>query len=159
MKRSIAAVAAVLLLAAAPLAVHAETAQEQANKAVVLKFWSEVFDHHDVSKAKLYMADGYIQHNPLAATGRSGFEAYFGKAWPQPLAADKVKPTKFDVVMAEGDLVTLIQRIPRPDPDHAGQTYDSFWFDTLRVKDGKLVEHWDNALKGPSVPAPSALAK
>jgi predicted SnoaL-like aldol condensation-catalyzing enzyme len=156
MKRPVAAIAAILMLGAASVA-HAEGAAEKANKALVLKFWSEVFDHHDVSRAKLYMADGYIQHNPLAATGRAGFEAYFGKAWPKPLTPADVKPTKFDVVMAEGDLVTLIQRIPRPDPDHPGQTYDSFWFDTLRVKDGKLVEHWDNALKGPSVPAPSAL--
>jgi predicted SnoaL-like aldol condensation-catalyzing enzyme len=157
MKPFVAAVAAIVMLGSASLAQAAETAQETANKAVVLKFWSEVFDHHDWTRAKLYMADGYIQHNPLAATGRAGFEAYFSKAWPQPLPADKVKPTHFDVVMAEGDLVTLIQRVPRPDPDHPGQTYNSFWFDTLRVKDGKLVEHWDNALKGSNVPPPSAL--
>ncbi len=145
MKNVIAAAAAIALMATAAHA--AETAQEASNKALVLKMWGEMFDHQDWTKAKIYMADGYIQHNPLAATGRAGFEAYFSKAWPKPLSEDKVKPTKFDVVMAEGDLVTLIQRIPRPDPAHPGQTYDSFWFDTLRVKDGKMVEHWDNALK------------
>ncbi len=147
MKSVIAASAAVLLLAAAPLAHAAETAQEKANKALVLKFWSDVFDHHDLSRVKDYMFEGYVQHNPNAATGRRGFEEFFGKIWPKPLAASEVKPTKFDVVMADGDLVTLIQRIAKPDPDHAGQTYDSFWFDTLRVRDGKLVEHWDNAIK------------
>ncbi len=145
MKHAIAAVAAVLIASTAAHA--AETAQEAANKALVLKMWNEMFDHQDVSKARIYMADGYIQHNPLAATGRAGFEAFFSKAWPKPLLDSEVKPTRFDVVMAEGDLVTLIQRIPRPDPAHPGQTYDSFWFDTLRVKDGKMVEHWDNALK------------
>jgi predicted SnoaL-like aldol condensation-catalyzing enzyme len=147
MKTLIAAATSLALLASAAQA--AETAQEKANKALVLKMWSEMFDHQDWRKAEIYMAEGYIQHNPLAATGRKGFEDYFSKAWPKPLTDAEAKPTKFDVVMAEGDLVTLIQRIPRKDAK--GETYDSFWFDTLRVKDGKMVEHWDNALR----PAPA----
>ena len=153
MKTVIAAVTALALMTGAAHA--AETAQEKANKALVLKFWSEVFDHHDWTKAKTYMADGYIQHNPLAPTGRAGFEAFFSKVWPKPLTDAETKTTHFDVVMAEGDLVTLIQKIPRKDIN--GQPYDSFWFDTLRVKDGKLVEHWDNALKPGPAPPPSAL--
>jgi predicted SnoaL-like aldol condensation-catalyzing enzyme len=149
-------IAAVMLALGVGSAAHAaETPQEAANKALVLKFWAEVFDHHDVARAKLYIAPGYVQHNPLAATGLAGFEGYFGKVWPTPLPEDKVKLTHFDVVMAEGDLVTLIQRIPRQDA--TGKPYDSFWFDTLRIKDGKLVEHWDNALKPGNNPAPSAL--
>jgi len=153
MKTIIAAAAAAFALCAG--AAYAETPTEAANKAVVLKFWSEVFDHHDWTRAKLYMDPGYVQHNPLAATGLSGFEAYFSKAWPAPLPADKVKTTHFDIVMAEGDLVTLVQKVPRKDA--SGQTYDSFWFDTLRVKNGKLVEHWDNAMKPGDTRPPSAL--
>jgi predicted SnoaL-like aldol condensation-catalyzing enzyme len=145
MKSVIAAAGALALLATAAHA--AETPEEKANKATVLKFWDEVFDHRDVSKAKLYIDPGYIQHNPNAAQGLAGFEAYFGKVWPTPLPEDKVKPTTFALVMAEDDLVTVVQRQPKPDPDHPGQTYDSYWFDTLRLKNGKFVEHWDNALK------------
>ena len=50
-------------------------------------------------------------------------------------------------VAAEGDLVTLMWRVPRPEPKDKSKTYDSYWFDMFRIKDGKLVEHWDNALK------------
>ena len=50
-------------------------------------------------------------------------------------------------VLAEGDLVQLMMRRPRPEPADATKTYDSYWFDLFRVKDGKIVEHWDSALK------------
>jgi predicted SnoaL-like aldol condensation-catalyzing enzyme len=49
--------------------------------------------------------------------------------------------------MAEGDLVQVMFKRPRPEVDDASKTYMSFWFDLFRVKDGKIVEHWDCALK------------
>jgi predicted SnoaL-like aldol condensation-catalyzing enzyme len=144
MKSSI--VAAVLALACATAA-HAETATEQANKAMVLKFWREVFDAQDVSKAKDFIVPGYIQHNPNVAQGRKAFEDYFGKLWPHPLAPAQIKVTHFDAVLADGDLVQLMAMRPRPEPGAPSKTYRSYWFDLLRVKDGKIVEHWDGALK------------
>ena len=38
-------------------------------------------------------------------------------------------------------------KVKKPEPSNPAKTYDSFWFDMFRVKDGKLVEHWDNATK------------
>ena len=49
--------------------------------------------------------------------------------------------------MAEGDTVTVIQKRYVQDPNAApGTYYESFWFDTFRVRDGLLYEHWDGAL-------------
>jgi predicted SnoaL-like aldol condensation-catalyzing enzyme len=132
----------------APKPVMAETpAQMEANKKLVLDFWHTVFDGQDVSKAKLYLAPGYRQHNPNVATGLKGFEDFFSVMFPKPKAAADIKLTQFDVVMAEGDLVQVMFKRPRPEVDDASKTYMSFWFDLFRVKDGKIVEHWDCALK------------
>ena len=131
-----------------PRAATAETpAQLEANKKLVLEFWHTVFDGQDVSKAKLYLAPGYRQHNPNVATGLKGFEDFFGPMWPKPKAAADVKLTQFDVVLAEGDLVQVMFKRPRPEVDDPTKNYMSFWFALFRVKDGKIVEHWDCALK------------
>jgi predicted SnoaL-like aldol condensation-catalyzing enzyme len=55
--------------------------------------------------------------------------------------------TEIVAVMAEDDYVTVL--IPRAydDPQNAGQTYTTSWFDTWRFVDGKADEHWDPAMK------------
>jgi predicted SnoaL-like aldol condensation-catalyzing enzyme len=70
------------------------------------------------------------------------------------LARGKIRVTDPDfrlsgtpvILMAEGDLVTLIFKAVLPDPDDPTKTYEAFNFETLRIRDGKLAEHWD-ALK------------
>src|ERR1700692_273940 len=126
----------------APEVAMAETpAQLKANKKIVLDFWHSVFDAQDISKAKVYLAPDYRQHNPNVATGLKGFEDYFGGLWPKPKAAGDIKPTQFEVVLAEGDLVQVMLKRPRPEVGDPTKTYVSFWFDLFRVKDGKIVEH------------------
>ena len=46
------------------------------NKEIVLKFYEEVFNAHDLSKLDDYMREDYIQHNPNAVSGREGFRQF-----------------------------------------------------------------------------------
>ena len=55
---------------------------------------------------------------------------------------------------AECDVVTIVHKNYRQDPTaEPGKFYEVFAFDTFRVKDGKLVEHWDGAVINPPAPA------
>ena len=56
------------------------------------------------------------------------------------------------VMIADGDLVTVLQKRQLPDPQNPGKFYEGFWFDTWRVKDGKLFEHWDAATIPEKIP-------
>ena len=69
---------------------------------------------------------------------------------PQPPAGNPI-----EIVMAECDVGSVIHKNFRQDPTAApGTWYEVFTFDTFRVRNGKLVEHWDGAVINP--PAPPA---
>ena len=115
-----------------------------ANKKLVFDFWREVFQAHNMELAPKYMAEDYIQHNPLVATGRKPFTDFFGRLEKQP-----VKPEIDNLVnlIAEGDYVVLAFKREMPDPKNPGKTYTTTWFDMLRIENGKIAEHWDFGTK------------
>lgn len=56
----------------------------------------------------------------------------------------------FEVVTAECDIVTVVHKNYRQDPTaEPAKFYEVFTFDTFRVKNGKLAEHWDGAVINP----------
>jgi predicted SnoaL-like aldol condensation-catalyzing enzyme len=139
-----AALAVVVSLVAAA---ESSPSQTERNKAVVLEFWRVVFEAQNVEAAKSYLAEDYIQHNPLVKTGRAGFVEFFGKIWKQPRPVEATLRKPPELIVAEGDLVTLVWKRQLPEPTDNTKMYEAFWFDVLRVKNGKLVEHWDSATK------------
>jgi predicted SnoaL-like aldol condensation-catalyzing enzyme len=83
---------------------------------------------------------------PAARQGGAGRGAAGGPTPPQG--------NNTEIVMAECDLVTIIHKNYRQDPTAApGTFYEVFTFDTFRVRNGKLVEHWDGAVINPPAPA------
>jgi predicted SnoaL-like aldol condensation-catalyzing enzyme len=131
-----------MLAAAQPLAGGTE-----ANKKLALDFFRVVFEAENIAAAKNYLPENYIQHNPRVAGGLKGFVDYFGPKWktPKPVKPELSEPPAS--VVAEGDLVTIMWKTQRPEPKDKTKTYDAFWFDMFRVENGKLAEHWDNAVK------------
>jgi predicted SnoaL-like aldol condensation-catalyzing enzyme len=112
----------------------------------------------------------YKQHNPAFVKGarEAGmndydyFKSRFGgppaarqggpAAAPAAPAPPPGNPT--EIVMAECDLVTIIHKNFRQDPTAPpGTFYEVFTFDTFRVRNGKLTEHWDGAVINPPAPA------
>ena len=138
-----AALVPALTLAMAGMPAFALTTQEQANEAIVLA-QMQAMAQRDVAKASSYLADGYIQHNPMVPTGKAGFVGFFGPRWAGQKPGAFTAPAE---VVVEGDLVMVMQERPRPEPSDPTKTYNSFWFDLYRVDGGKIVEHWDGATK------------
>jgi predicted SnoaL-like aldol condensation-catalyzing enzyme len=167
-----AGMAAALMLTIAPASAQTPTlapgctatpTQLEANKKVAMEFFRPGVD-------RVALADpSYKQHNPAFVKG--GREAklsdyeYFKSRFGGPPrgggpgagagrgAADGPQPPQgnpLEIVMAECDLVTIVHKNFRQDPTAAAGTfYEVFTFDTFRVRNGKLVEHWDGAVINP----------
>ena len=114
-----------------------EPQQLAANKALVLEFLAPRADRREL------VARDFVDHNP-----RPG-----GLVRLLSEAARSSPPTgrTVELIVAENDLVGVVWKRARPDPDAPG-TYDAFTFDVFRLRAGLVVEHWDNATKTPTVP-------
>jgi len=120
----------------------------ESNKKVVFDFYRLVFEPRNADLAQQFIAEDFIEHNPRFQNGRENFIKTL-KALP-PAASDDIGDTLRNppaMIVAEGDLVTYIFKRNTPDPKDKSKTYETYWFDTFRIKDRKIVEHWDAATK------------
>ena len=122
------------------------TPEEQRNKEIVLEFWRVVLQAGDVEKAGDYYAVDMIQHNPNVPTGLAGFKQFFSRF------AREIQPVQDEVIgevatMVDGDLVTIVRVVHIPEPENENETYEAFNFDTFRLENGMIIEHWDAARK------------
>lgn len=117
-----------------------------ANKKLVYDFWREIMEGGRLDLVEKYLAESYIQHNPNVPTGRAGFVKFFSQfAKPKPIEKDVKAPLVS--IVAERDIVIVSFVHELTDPKNATKKYTTTWFDMFRIKDGKIVEHWDSALK------------
>ncbi len=109
--------------------------QEEANKALVLALFQTLFVEHKVDEAiDKYIDPGYIQHNPMAATGSEPIRTFFkGYYTNVPTATAELKR-----VLADGDLVAVHYNAKQKPDDRGFAVVDIF-----RIANGKIVEHWD----------------
>ena len=104
------------------------------NKELVVTFANEFFNEHKMEAAEKYVVPSYIQHNPMAATGRAAMMEFFQGFWKNfPDASSDIKR-----VVAEGDLVVLHYHFKMKKDDRGFAVVDIF-----RLENGKIVEHWD----------------
>nr|WP_304099426.1 nuclear transport factor 2 family protein [Mitsuokella multacida] len=124
----------VTAMSVSPAFAAAKTPTFTDNKQMVEYFWNEVFNKHNTAVIDEMTAPNYIQHNPGFQDGRQAFEdgiEGFLKEFPQSKAEIKH-------IGADGDLVFIHNHITLNDKDRGQAAVDIF-----RVKDGKIVEHWD----------------
>lgn len=117
--------------------------QLAANKRLCYDMWRTLVDGRDVEAARQYFDQNYIQHNPIADTGYAGLAAYIsGLGEPQAIPDRIQRPLV--AILAERDLVAMAWVDQQDRPNAPGETYTTTIFNMYRIKDGKIVEHWDH---------------
>ncbi|ANM14390.1 MULTISPECIES: nuclear transport factor 2 family protein [unclassified Rhizobium] len=106
---------------------------EEANRKLVVEFYDRFFNKHDIAAASV-VADEYRQHNPEVPDGKKPFVSFF-TGFFKDNAQSKAEIVRSS---ADGDLVWLHVHATNGTEDRGQAIVDIF-----RVKDGKIVEHWD----------------
>jgi predicted SnoaL-like aldol condensation-catalyzing enzyme len=118
------------------------------NKAVVTKFYNDVFLNHDMSRLDSYMRDDYIQHNADCPQGKAGFVEFFTTIF------NAVPDFRYKLhhMTAEGDIVMAFSATFGTHKGGewlgkkaTGNKLEYNVVDIFRVQDGKIAEHWDVA--------------
>ncbi|OOZ78781.1 pyruvate kinase [Bacillus cereus] len=108
--------------------------EKEKNKKMVVDFYNEVFNKHNIDIIPNYVSEDYKQHNPFVADGRKAFMDFFKEDFiKNPNSSAEIKR-----VVAEGDTVALHVHSRTNSQDKGVAIVDIF-----RIKDGKIVEHWD----------------
>ena len=113
----------------------AATADAEANKALVRDYMTKLLVEKQVEQAVTQYADpNLIQHNPYIADGSAAVIGFLGNMLEQNPGF------RYDIkrMIAEDDLVAIHAHVTFA-PEDPGMAA----FDLFRVKDGKVVEHWD----------------
>jgi predicted SnoaL-like aldol condensation-catalyzing enzyme len=101
-------------------------------KKLVLEFFEAAVA--DVGAVHDVVAVDLVQHG----AGRSGAAS----ALPEFIRAGHAEMLDPVFAVAEDDLVATCHYLPQPDPREPGTSYEYYSFDTYRVRDGRIVEHW-----------------
>jgi len=111
--------------------VQYEQETEEANRRIVASFLNLAFNSGKLNTAlDVYVDKNYIQHNPLIADGTQPVIDAF--------KAGKIPSLCYDIqiILAQNDLVWVFSKV-------TSSVDISAVVDVLRVREGKLVEHWD----------------
>lgn len=123
-----------VLLGAATLALLGNGPAASDNRRIIEDFARLFYVERDVKQAfETYVAPDYVQHNPSVPDGRDAAIKLL-----QPMFSDPNHSFEVRKIIVDGDLAA-IHIFARPDPSARGAAVADFY----RLKDGKIVEHWD----------------
>src|SRR5437899_4722037 len=157
-----AAIISAALLAQTPVTPSAKPPEElakssnkqlEANKMLVLNLFREVLEARHMELADKYLAAGFIQHNPNAANGLPALKQFFSAQNNPPKEIQPKIQRKVVALLAEGDMAIIVSPRELTDSKDRAKKYTTTGFDMYRIKNGKVVEHWDAAMKNANSPA------
>jgi predicted SnoaL-like aldol condensation-catalyzing enzyme len=106
--------------------------KQESNKKMVVEFYQDLFGNKNIDAINKYIGDKYIQHNPTLPDGKEALIQAV-KVWFKDAPKEKVD---FQHVGADSDLVYIHVR------SKSGPKVRAI-VDIFRIKNSKIVEHWD----------------
>jgi len=117
--------------------------QQATNKRRVYDFWRTVILAGRTDTIDRYLAEDFVEHNPLLPSGRQAFTDYISsRTTPQDIPAEI---PDLVTLVAEGPYVVMATVTYYPEADGTG-TYTSTHFEMFRLDAGLIAEHWDSWL-------------
>jgi len=129
--------------------------QEDQTLALATEELKDMLQYGHLELADKTMDPGYIQHNPNVPQGRDGFKDFMSKRpgrQPQEIKAEWLSAPALTLI--DGPYSVMMWDRMAKDPDDPSKMYTWNHFDVVRMENGHIKEHWDEARINP--PQPSA---
>jgi predicted SnoaL-like aldol condensation-catalyzing enzyme len=128
--------------------------EEDHTLALATEELKDMLQYGHLELADKTMDPGYIQHNPNVPQGRDGFKEFMsripgrrpedakpiGPDWPRGAPA---------LTLIDGPYSLMMWDRMAKDPDDPNKMYTWNHYDVVRVENGKIKEHWDEAVINP----------
>jgi predicted SnoaL-like aldol condensation-catalyzing enzyme len=122
----------------AEFATGAPTAAERTARRIAIEAATQVYLQHRIELADRLIAADYIEHDPNLAHLETLHARL--KAFEPPARLEAQEPV---IAIVNGEYVLMMWNLTSPDPDDVTRRYPWNYFQLMRVRGGKVVEHWD----------------
>lgn len=126
------------------------SAEEQKTLAMATEELKDMLQYGHLELADKTMDPGYIQHNPHVPQGRDGFKQFMSRVpgrTPQEIKVEwKSAPV---LTLINGPYSFMMWDRKAKDPADPSKEYVWNHFDLVRVENGLIKEHWDEAIIDP----------
>ena len=123
------------------------SAEEQRNLEIATIELKDMLQYGHLELADKVMDPGYIQHNPRVPQGRDGFKQFMSATpgrTPQEIKPEWIRPPALTLV--SGPYVVFMWDRTDKDPNDPSREYVWNHFDIVRIENGLIKEHWDEAV-------------
>ena len=129
--------------------------QEDMTLALATEELKDMLQYGHLELADKTMDPGYIQHNPNVPQGRDGFKAFMSRRpGQQPKEIKPEWPNPPVLTLVDGPYSVMMWDRMAKDPDDPNKMYKWNHYDVVRMEDGHIKEHWDEAVI--NAPRPNA---
>ena len=139
----------------APMAWNTGTlsAAEKKTLSLATEELKDMLQYGHLELADKTMDPGYIQHNPRVPQGRDGFKQFMSRVpgrTPEEIKPEWKNPPVLTLISGPYSFMMW----ERKSKDPADPTKEYIWnhFDVVRVENGLIKEHWDEAVLEPVTP-------
>ena len=127
--------------------------EEEKTLALATEELKDMLQYGHLELADKTMDPGYIQHNPNVPQGRDGFKQFMSRIpGRRPEDAKAIKPEWINppvLTLVNGPYCFFMWDRKAKDPDDPSREYTWNHFDVVRVENGLIKEHWDEAVIAP----------